>query len=97
MDHNASCVQYMWISQVDLCAQHSRVHIELVPVDIAKAMVGSLSPSGGINSVVDADPKPCLVVPDEYPQKVFRTESYPSGVYIREGSCGGSWPVPWVT
>ena len=97
MDHSASHVQYMWVSQVDLRSQQGGVHRELVPIDTAEAKVGFLNPRGGICPLVDVDPKPCLAVPDEDPQKVFWTESYPSGMHISEGSCCCSWPVVRVT
>ena len=86
MDHDASQVQYMWIAHVDLCSQQAGVHIELVPVDAPKAKVGSLHPSGGIHSLVNVDPKPCLVIPDEDPQEFVWTESYPRGMHLSEGA-----------
>jgi hypothetical protein len=59
------------MAQMDLGSQETGVNIELVPVDASETKVGLWRPSGGVKLLVDADPKPCLVIPDEDPEKVL--------------------------
>ena len=58
----------MRITQVDLGSQETGVNIELVPVDASEAKVGPEHTSGKFKLLVDADPEPSLVIPDEHPE-----------------------------